>query len=110
MPAVRVSFVKPTTYANGVPIGAGEYTQTFVTATPVPSGAPITVGANFSGGSSVDGDLPPGDYIINARADCNIPGVGSVFSDNSADVAFTVPAPIVGDKPNPPTDVVPVLL
>ena len=58
----------------------------------------------------VDGQLPAGDYIINAYSLCNIPGVGNAQSDPSADVAFTVVEPVVGDKPNPPTDVVPVQL
>lgn len=106
---VRVNFIRPTTYENGVPIPASEYEQTMVFYAPASTPTAKTLLAAAFSGSEVTGNLPAGDYLISTRVRCNIAGVGTVDSNDSPGVPFTVVAP-AGDKPNPATGVVPVQL
>lgn len=103
METVRVTFSKPTQYANGLPIGPTDYSQTRVFA----NGSQV---AWTSTGTEVQFDIAPGVYDITAVAVCNPGGTGELFSAPSAPVSITVEDTRVPDAPNPPSNVIPTQL
>lgn len=99
--AVRVGFLTPDFFKNGVTISPPSYIKTEVFASGVLIGTALGKAAN-----EIFANLEPGVYDITAVATADVNGT-QVSSQPSAPVQLTVVQPIVGDEPNPPSNVQP---